>query len=251
MTAPEAVAYSPAGAAAPADPEALLREHMPMIRHHAEQLMRRTPASVELEDLVQAGVVGLLDAASRFDPKKGVPFGAFASFRVRGAMTDFLRSMDWMPRALRDSAKDVQEAMRTLEQRLGRPASEEEIAAHLGLGLEEYRERLARVRAMSVVSFDDLPVRNEAGDLLDVLETIAGDPADEPEHRLALAEFTDRLARAIEALPARERVLLTLYYFEELSMKEVALILGVTESRISQLHSQMVLRLRAHLGLDE
>ncbi len=247
---PEPLAYSPAGAAELADPEELLRTHMPMIRHHAEQLLRRTPASVELEDLVQAGVVGLLDAASRYDPEKGVPFGAFASFRVRGAMTDFLRSMDWMPRALRDAAKDVQEAMRALEQKLGRPASEEEIAAYLGVSIEEYRERLTSVRAMSVVSFDDLPVRNEEGDLLDVLETIAGDPHDEPERQIALAEFTEALARAIEALPARERVLLTLYYFEELSMKEVALILGVTESRVSQLHAQMVLRLRAHLGLD-
>ncbi len=232
-------------------PEALLEEYLPMIRYHADQLMRRTPDSIELDDLIDSGVLGLLDAARRFDPERDIQFKTFVAWRVRGAMLDYLRSFDWMPRSLRDSAKEMQAAFQALEQRHGRPAEEEEIAAFLGLSLAEYRERLQQVRCMSVISFDDLPVHpGNDEEALSMLETIAADDADTPEHQTAVSEFIDRLAEAIEHLPAREQVLITLYYYEELTMKEIALVLGLTESRVSQLHSQMVLRLRAFLGLD-
>jgi len=232
------------------DPERLLEEYLPLIRYHADQLMRRTPDSIELDDLINAGVLGLLDGAQRFDSGRDVQFKTFVSYRVRGSMIDYLRAFDWMPRSLRDSSKQLQRAFLELEQIHGRPAEESEIAIHLGVGLDEYRQRLDQVRMMSVVHFDDLPSINGGDDELSVLEVLEGDPGMMPEQQTAINQFIGRLAEAIEKLPKREAVLLTLYYYEELTMKEIALILGLTESRVSQIHSQMVIRLRGILELD-
>ncbi|MDX8388692.1 MAG: FliA/WhiG family RNA polymerase sigma factor [Ghiorsea sp.] len=231
------------------NPEALLEEYLPMIRYHADQLMRRTPASIELDDMIDAGVLGLLDGAQRFDVSKEVLFKTFAAYRVRGAMIDYLRTFDWMPRGLRDTSKSLQGAFNELEQRFGRPAEEKEIADYLEMDLDTYRQKLDQVRSMSVVYFDDLPsVRGEDDDL-HVLDIIAGDSALGPEHQTAMGEFVGKLSEAIEKLPKREAVLLSLYYYEELTMKEVALVLNLTESRVSQVHSQMVIRLRGILQL--
>jgi len=232
------------------DPERLLEEYLPLIRYHADQLMRRTPDSIELDDLINAGVVGLLDGAQRFDAGRDVQFKTFVSYRVRGSMIDYLRAFDWMPRSLRDSSKELQRALAELEQIHGRPAEESEIATHLGVSLEDYRQRLDQVRMMSVIHFDDLPSVGGEEDNLSVLEVLSGDPELMPERQASMNEFIGRLADAIERLPKREAVLLTLYYYEELTMKEVALVLGLTESRVSQIHSQMVLRLRGLLNLD-
>jgi len=230
-------------------PDELLEEYMPLVRYHADQLMRRTPDSIEFDDLINAGVLGLLDGARRFDHSREVQFKTFVSYRVRGAMIDYLRAFDWMPRGLRDNAKEMQSAFQQLEQRFGRPAEESEIAAHLEISLDEYRQRLNNVRTMSIIHFDDLPVNNEFEDEISILETLSGDPEETPEAQHALLEFVTQLADGIARLPAREQVLVTLYYYEELTMKEIALILGLTESRVSQLHSQMVLRLRGLMGL--
>jgi len=229
-------------------PEELLEEYLPLVRYHADQLMRRTPDSIEIDDLINAGVLGLLDGSQRFDHSRDVQFKTFVSYRVRGAMIDYLRANDWMPRGLRDQAKQMQSAFAELEQRYGRPAEEEEIAEHLGLTLDEYRNRLNQVRYMSIVHFDDLPVSSEDDDF-SILETLEGDPMLTPESQHSMMEFVHQLAGCIEQLPKREHVLITLYYYEELTMKEIALILGLTESRVSQIHSQMVLRIRAMMGL--
>jgi RNA polymerase sigma factor for flagellar operon FliA len=210
--------------------------------------MRRTPDSIEFDDLINAGVLGLLDGAQRFDHSRDVQFKTFVSYRVRGAMVDYLRAYDWMPRGLRDHAKQLQGAFQELEQQYGRPAEESEIAEHLGISIAEYRDRLNQVRYMSVIHFDDLPATDNE-DEYSVLETLEADPLLTPESQNMMQEFVHQLADAIAALPKRENVLITLYYFEELTMKEIALILGLTESRVSQLHSQMVLRLRALMGL--
>lgn len=231
-------------------PDELLEEYLPLVRYHADQLMRRTPDSIELDDLINAGVLGLLDGAQRFDHSREVQFKTFVSYRVRGAMIDYLRAFDWMPRGLRDHAKEMQAAFHELEQRYGRPADEPEISQHLGLSLDEYRQRLNQVRSMSVVHFDDLPITGNQDEDLSILETIEGDPMLMPESQNSMLEFVGMLAEAISALPPRENVLITLYYYEELTMKEIALILGLTESRVSQLHSQMVLRLRSLMNLD-
>jgi len=232
------------------DPEKLLEEYFPLIRYHADQLMRRTPDSIELDDLIDSGVLGLLDGAQRFDASRDVQLKTFVSYRVRGAMIDYLRAFDWMPRSLRDSSKELQRALMELEQVHGRPAEESEIAVHLGLSLDDYRHRLDQVRMMSVIHFDDLPSVSSEDDELSVLEVLSGDPELMPENQTAVNEFIGQLAEAIEQLPKREAILITLYYYEELTMKEVALVLGLTESRVSQIHSQMVLRIRAILGLD-
>ncbi len=235
----------------PPTPDELLEEYLPLVRYHADQLMRRTPDSIELGDLVNAGVLGLLDGAQRFDHSREVQFKTFVSYRVRGSMIDYLRAFDWMPRGLRDHAKEMQGAFMELEQLHGRPAEEQEIADHLGIKLGDYRERLNQVRYMSVIHFDDIPMHNSDGDEFSILETLEADPLLTPESQNTMMEFVQQLADAILALPTRENVLITLYYYEELTMKEIALILGLTESRVSQLHSQMVLRLRSLMGLDK
>jgi len=229
-------------------PDELLEEYLPLVRYHADQLMRRTPDSIEHDDLINAGVLGLLDGAQRFDHSREVQFKTFVSYRVRGAMIDYLRAFDWMPRGLRDSAKQMQGAFLELEQLYGRPAEEAEIAAHLGITLNEYRGRLNQVRYMSVIHFDDIPVSGH-DDEYSILETLEADPLLTPESQNTMLEFVHQLAEAIAALPQRENILITLYYYEELTMKEIALILGLTESRVSQLHSQMVLRMRTLMGL--
>jgi len=230
-------------------PDELLEEYLPLVRYHADQLMRRTPDSIELDDLINAGVLGLLDGAQRFDHSREVQFKTFVSYRVRGAMIDYLRAFDWMPRGLRDHAKQMQGAFLELEQLYGRPAEEAEIAKHLGFTLDEYRGRLNQVRYMSVIHFDDIPVSGHDDDQYSILETLEADPLLTPESQNTMLEFVHQLADAISQLPQRENVLITLYYYEELTMKEIALILGLTESRVSQIHSQMVLRLRALMGL--
>ncbi|MDX8396544.1 MAG: FliA/WhiG family RNA polymerase sigma factor [Mariprofundaceae bacterium] len=232
------------------DPEKLFAEYLPLIRYHADHLMRRTPDSIELDDLVDAGVLGLLDGAKRFDASREIQFKTFVSYRVRGAMIDYLRAFDWMPRSLRDSSKELQQAFSVLEQQFGRPAEEIEIAEHLGVSLEDYRLRLGQVRTMSVVHFDDLPPVFGEEDDLSVLDVLSSDPDTMPEQQAAIGEFINHLADAIEGLPKREVVLLTLYYYEELTMKEIAIVLGLTESRVSQIHSQMVMRLRGILKLN-
>jgi len=231
-------------------PERLLEEYLPLIRYHADQLMRRTPASIELDDLVDAGVLGLLDGAQRFDCEREAQFKTFVSYRVRGAMIDYLRAFDWMPRSLRDVSKSMQSAMQAVEQEKGRPAEEEEIAAYLEIDIKQYRQRLDQVKTMSVVHFDDLPSVMGEDDEMNVLDVLEGDPELMPERQVATRQFVNHLAAAIDDLPKREMVLLTLYYYEELTMKEVAMVLGLTESRVSQIHSQMVLRLRGFLKLD-
>ena len=233
----------------PEDPEHLLEEHLPLIRYHADQLIRRVPGSVEIGDLINAGVLGLLDGASRFDDDRNIQFKTFISYRIRGAMIDYLRTLDWFPRSMRDTAKELQQALDILEQRHGRPAEEKEVADYLNLSLKEYRDRLAQVRGVSIVYFDDLPIAN-GDEPVEMLEALSDDHSNVPEQHAAMFEFVEQLASAITKLPMREKVLLSLYYHEELSMKEVALILGLTESRVSQLHSQMVIRLRSLLGLD-
>jgi len=231
-------------------PERLLEVYLPLIRYHADQLMRRTPASIEMDDLIDAGVLGLLDGAQRFDQEREVQFKTFVSYRVRGAMIDYLRAFDWMPRTLRDTSKSLQAAMEAVQQAYGRPAEEDEIAAYLEIDVHEYRKRLDQVRTMSVVHFDDLPTVIGDDDDINVLDMLEGDANLMPEYQVATQQFVQQLAEAIEQLPKREVILLSLYYYEELTMKEVALVLGLTESRVSQVHSQMVMRLRSLLRLD-
>lgn len=219
----------------------LLDEYLPLVRRQALSMQVRLPASVELDDLIQAGTVGLLEAVGRFDASQGASFATFASQRIRGAMLDELRSRDWLPRSVRRNARMVDEAVRRLEQQLGRAAEENEIATELGMELEEYRQLLSDTNSGNLLPFEMLLEEGAEPGVEDTSQ-------DTPLQQFLDGEKRDQLVAAIEALPEREKLLMALYYQEELNLKEIGAVLGVTESRVSQLHSQAVSRLRARLA---
>ena len=228
-----------------AERERLLVEHLPAVRYIARRIHERLPQHVELDDLISAGVVGLIDAFSKFDLGKQVQFKSYAQFRVRGAIIDALRTLDWSPRELRRKGRAVEEAIRSLTQKLGRAPGEAEIAAEMSVGLEQYQQLLGELKGLEIGSLNT--ERNEdAGD--EELAYIPGSPEEDPLFRCLQGEMRQRLIDAMETLPERERMVLTLYYYEELTMKEIGQTLGVVESRVSQIHTSAVLRLRAALG---
>jgi len=222
----------------------MIVEHLPTVRFIARRIHERLPAHVELEELVSAGVVGLIDAFNKFDHKKKVQFKSYAQFRIRGAILDSLRELDWSPRELRRKGRAVEEAIRALTQQLGRAPQEQEIAKEMDLELGEYQQLLGELKGLEIGSLH--AERNEdSGD--EELAYVPAAPEEGPEFRCLQGEMKQRMADAIEELPERERLVLTLYYFEELSMKEIGLTLGVVESRVSQIHSSAVVRLRSAL----
>ena len=223
------------------DQRAILDQYLPIVRRQALSLQVKLPASVELDDLIQAGMVGLLDCLNRYDACQGASFTTYASQRIRGAMIDELRSRDWVPRSVRRNAREIDETLRRLEQELGRPAEEREIAEALSLSMEEYRQRLADTNGGQLLGYDDVFLEGE--------EAVAGAGAPKsPFDALVSGEQRDHLVAAIERLPESEKLLLGLYYQEELNLKEIGAVLEVSESRVCQLHSQAVRRLRAKLG---
>lgn len=225
------------------DHQALIEECLPMVRRQALALQVRLPASIELDDLIQAGVLGLLDSMSRFDANAGASFSTFASQRVRGAMIDELRSRDWLPRSVRRNARSMDASVRKLEQQLGRPPKESEIAADLDMSLEEYRQLLSDTNNGYLLPFEEMV--DEGGEPEADDENFA-----KPFEALLDNQQRSRLVAAIDELPEREKLLMALYYQEDLNLKEVGEVLGVTESRVCQLHSQAVGRLRAKLADD-
>jgi RNA polymerase sigma factor FliA len=227
------------------DRDLLLMEHLPTVRYLARRIHERLPQHVELDDLVSAGVVGLIDAFSKFDHKKKVQFKSYAQFRIRGAILDSLRTLDWSPRELRRKGRAVEEAIRAVTQRVGRAPSEQEIARELELTLTEYQLLLGDLKGLEIGSLH-MERSEDSGD--EELAYIPGAPEEDPLFRCLKGEMKQRLADAIDELPEKERMVLTLYYYEELTMKEIGLTLGVVESRVSQIHSSAVLRLRVALA---
>jgi len=222
----------------------MIVEHLPTVRFLARRIHERLPAHVEMEDLVSAGIVGLIDAFSKFDHTKKVQFKSYAQFRIRGAILDSLRLMDWSPRELRRKGRSVEEATRAVTHRVGRAPMEQEIAKEMELSLDEYQKLLGELKGLEIGSLH--AERNEdSGD--EELAYVPASPEETPLFRCLEGEMKQRLADAIEELPEKERLVLTLYYFEELTMKEIGLTLGVVESRISQIHSSAVVRMRAAL----
>jgi RNA polymerase sigma factor for flagellar operon FliA len=228
-----------------AERDQMLLEHLPTVRYLARRIHERLPQHVELEDLVSAGVVGLIDAFSKFDHTKKVQFKSYAQFRIRGAILDSLRTLDWSPRELRRKGRAVEEAIRSVTQKLGRAPSEPEIAREMELGLNEYQQLLGELKGLEIGSLH-LERTEDSGD--EELSYIPGSPDDDPLFRCLQGEMKQRLTDAIEDLPEKERMVLTLYYYEELTMKEIGLTLGVVESRVSQIHSSAVVRLRTALA---
>jgi RNA polymerase sigma factor for flagellar operon FliA len=223
----------------------LLMEHLPTVRYLARRIHERLPQHVELDDLVSAGVVGLIDAFSKFDHTKKVQFKSYAQFRIRGAILDSLRTLDWSPRELRRKGRAVEEAIRSVTQRVGRAPSEQEIAKEMELSLAEYQLLLGDLKGLEIGSLH-IERSEDSGD--EELAYIPGSPEDNPLFRCLKGEMKQRLADAIDELPEKERMVLTLYYYEELTMKEIGLTLGVVESRVSQIHSSAVVRLRSALA---
>jgi RNA polymerase sigma factor for flagellar operon FliA len=228
-----------------AERDQLLLEHLPTVRYLARRIHERLPQHVELDDLISAGVVGLIDAFSKFDHNKKVQFKSYAQFRIRGAILDSLRTLDWSPRELRRKGRAVEEAIRTVTQRLGRAPNEQEIAAEMEVTLHEFQQLLGDLKGLEIGSLH-MERMEDSGD--QELAYIPGSPEEDPLFRCLKGELKQRLTDAIDELPERERLVLTLYYYEELTMKEIGLTLGVVESRVSQIHSAAVLRLRVALA---
>ncbi len=234
--------YTPRGTL---DRDSVIERYGKMVRRVAVQMAARLPSSIELDDLIQAGLIGLVDAVSRFDAAMGVQFDTFAMQRVRGAMLDELRNADWMPRSVRKSQRSIEQAIHAVEQRLGRPAQEREIADELQVPLEEYQRLLSSAKGSQLLYFEDSASEDDDESRI---EQMLPDDSPTPDRRLEDARFRESLVAAIDGLPEREKLLMNLYYVEELTLKEIGEVLGVTESRVSQLHSQAVARLRAKLG---
>jgi RNA polymerase sigma factor for flagellar operon FliA len=239
--------YSPVD---PNDPESLLDQYGEVIYYHANRLTPRLPDGLERGDLLNAGMLALIQAAKGYDPSRGVQFRTFADYRVRGAMVDEMRRADWMGTETRRRAHRVEEALVNLEQDLGRPPHAEEVAEHLEMDLKAYQRLLGEVRGVALLSLEDLDLGEDDLPAGEVAQWLYRGRESEAFAELELDELMGRLARGVDQLPERERLVLALYYYEELSMKEVGEVLEVTESRVSQLHTQAVLRLRGQLGLD-
>ncbi|BET25552.1 RNA polymerase sigma-28 (SigD/FliA/WhiG) subunit [Limnobacter thiooxidans] len=220
-------------------------QYIPLVRRLAHHLIAKLPASVQIDDLIQAGLIGLMDAITRFEEGQGAQFETYASQRIRGSMLDELRSADWMPRGVRQAQRKIETATLKAEQQLGRSATEKEIAEVMGVSLDEYQNMLFDSRGAQLVFYDDYAEDGDGEGYLD--RQMDGDEDANPLELLGDQRFRSTLIQAIEELPEREKMLMGLYYEQELNFREIAAVLGVTESRVCQLHTQAVSRLKAKL----
>jgi RNA polymerase sigma factor FliA len=229
----------------PNERERLLLEHLPQVRYLARRIHDRLPAQVPLEDLIHAGVIGLIDAVDKFDPGKHVQLKSYAKFRIRGAIVDSLREMDWSPRRLRREARRIEEAHRDLKLRLGRVAAEPELAAELGMSLAEFQHLLGELHGLDLGSLQTESSDSKSEE--DVLSHRPGGMDKDPFLQCLHGEMRSLVASALEDLDEKEKQVVTLYYLKELTMKKVGAVLGVGESRVSQIHAVALIRLRARL----
>jgi len=246
MSPQETNTLAPRGYKDAAERERLLLEHLPQVKYIARRIHDRLPAQVPLDDLIHAGVVGLIDAVEKFDPGKNVQLKSYAKFRIRGAILDSLREMDWSPRHLRRQARRIEEAHRDLKLRFGRAATEPELAKELGMGLPEFQHLLGELRGLDLGSLQAESLDPQAEE--EMVSYRPGGSDKDPFFLCLHGEIRTHIATALEDLDEKEKQVVTLYYLEELTMKEVGAVLGVGESRVSQIHSAAIIRLRARLG---
>jgi RNA polymerase sigma factor for flagellar operon FliA len=219
-----------------------------LVKYVAGRMAAGLPSHVDEADLISYGLIGLIGSIERYDLDRDIKFETFAVSRIKGAIIDELRSLDWVPRSVRSKARDVEKTHSLLENRLGRAPTEEEMAQKLGVDVEDFRNTLLEIANSSVLALDDLwTVSDPEGGQVSLLDTIRDPHAVDPEEAIDTVELKDRLAEAIESLPDRERLVIALYYYENLTLREIGEVLGVTESRVSQLHTKAVLGMRSHL----
>ncbi|HNV87934.1 MAG TPA: RNA polymerase sigma factor FliA [Methylotenera sp.] len=224
--------------------EEMLNQHASLVKKLAYQLKAKLPPSVEMDDLIQAGMMGLLDAINRYEDIHGAQFETYAAQRIRGSMLDELRNTDWLPRSLRKNMRDMEAAISQLEQSLGRPPTEKEVAKKLDLSLDDYYDMLGDCSGHQLIYYEDFHDTDGGEHFLDRFK---GDDSNDPIKGLLAGDFRDALIEAIDSLPEREKILMGLYYEQELNLKEIGVVMNVSESRVSQLHSQAIARLRANL----
>ena len=227
--------------------EQVILEYSPMIKYVANRIALRLPSHIEVDDLISVGVMGLIDAIEKYDPTRGAKFKTYAEFRVRGSILDELRALDWVPRSIRQKAANVDAVSHKLQARFGRPPEDEEVAAEMGVSLEQFFATLNETKSMPLISLEDLGIAKESGERQSLLECLAGKSDVDPQTQLRLTELKSIIAKAIDSLPEKERLMISLYYYEELTMREIGEVLGITESRVSQIHSKAVFRLRTKL----
>lgn len=231
----------------PQQKDKLIMEYAPLIKFIAQKIAVRLPSNIELDDLISSGVIGLMDAIEKYDPTRDNKFKTYAEFRIRGSILDELRAQDWVPRSVRDKAKMLDRTMIELEAELGRSPADEEVAERLGIDMEEFYDLVNQVRPVSVLSIDDATTFSNV-DKKSILNLLEGCKLNNPLTQLNIKSVKQVVTKAIEELPERQRLVLSLYYYEDLNLKEIGKILRVTESRVSQLHAQAIARLRAKLA---
>jgi RNA polymerase sigma factor for flagellar operon FliA len=227
----------------------LVLTYAPLVKYVAGRLGAGLPSHVDESDLVSYGLLGLIDAIERYDPDRDVKFETYAIQRIRGAIIDELRSMDWVPRSVRSRARDIERTIAQLEAQLMRPPTDEEIAAKLGVSEEELDESLLEISRSSIAALDELWASpTGSGDAVALVDTLEDPHAPQPGGEIERTELKELIGESIAALPEREKLVITLYYYEELTLREIGEVLGVTESRVSQLHTKAILRLKARLS---
>jgi RNA polymerase sigma factor for flagellar operon FliA len=226
----------------------LILTYAPLVKYVAGRLGSGLPAHVDESDLVSYGLLGLIGAIERYDPERDIKFETYAIARIKGAIIDELRALDWVPRSVRSRAREIERAIAELEAKLGRAPNDEEIAGKIGVTPEELEDSLGDISRSTIVALDELWSISGEGDQVSLLDTVEDTSGPRPAEVLDETELRETLADAIARLPERERIVVTLYYYEELTLREIGEVLGVTESRVSQLHTKAVLRLKARLA---
>ncbi len=228
----------------------LILTYAPLVKYVAGRLGSGLPAHVDENDLVSYGLLGLIGAIERFDPDRDIKFETYAIARIKGSIIDELRAMDWVPRSVRSRARDIERAIGELERKLHRAPTDEEISEKLGVTTDELNESLSEIGRSSIAALDELWTISSSGggDQVALIDTIEDTQGPEPQSELAATELKEALGEAIARLPEREKLVVTLYYYEELTLREIGEVLGVTESRVSQLHTKAILRLKARLA---
>ncbi len=231
--------------------EQLVLAYSPLVKFVAGRMSSGLPAHIEESDLISYGLLGLIGAIERFDPQREIKFETFAVSRIKGSIIDELRSLDWVPRSVRAKAREIESTQTKLEHELNRVPTDQEVADALEMTIDDFQESLLQISNSTVVALDELwTVSDSSGDQVSLLDTMKDPNAVDPARELGVSELKDRLANAISRLPEREKLVIALYYYENLTLREIGEVLGVTESRVSQLHTKAVLRLKSRLQTE-